>query len=262
MSLLDMLGSLEFQINPVSLLNRTERSTCPRCGRHVRWYCCWCCETVGCPDFSKVQAPIPVTFLLYEGEKRPKSSAPGVAAVAENIDISVLRLGADGVSPRICDDSVLLYPDETALAVHDVDWSTVKRIYILDCTWNQVVRCTRTAALRRLRKVKISNQRTIFWRLHLQKDPHCLSSAESLYFLLRELHALGHITTNLDDLIVFFIATFCTVQRSIHDNGRSYLNSRHQEAYADVYSKWPAIACLLDARWGPLEGKPTAQKND
>ncbi|TNJ30104.1 DTW domain-containing protein [Giardia muris] len=231
---MNLLESLSPTIPPTQLLEIRTRAKCPRCGLRQQWYCYHCHELTNAPPFPKAIPPLPITFLCYEGEQVSKSSVHGVVTGARGID--VLRLGKQPVPLE--PGAVLLMAGHGAKEVTEVEWMNVTRIYVLDCTWNQVGGCLSRLPSDLLR-VQIRNHKTIFWRAHKQRLDYCLSSAEALYFLLSELAQLGMETRHLDNLLTFFLAQALLV----------YQSSRTLKISSSV-SEQAYVAEVIERRWG------------
>lgn len=256
MAMFPILDTVQPEVTPEMLLSIRERADCPRCSIKQQWYCYFChCLTNG-PSFKPAEPPMPVTFLCYRGEKNSKSSVHGVVASSSNV--SVEYISESGAMSPLVENSVLLITGHGAKKVSEVQWDTVRRIYIVDCTWNQVNKCLRklvstaTAAKVGLainaggndvfkclhqagvQMVELSSYRTVFWRQHKQKNINCLSSAEALYYILRELEQIGLPTKNLDNLLTFFLAQTILVCRE-----SPWVNECYKEA-ADIFKR----------RWG------------
>ncbi|KAF4748537.1 DTW domain-containing protein 1, partial [Perkinsus olseni] len=98
------------------------------------------------------------------------------------------------------DSTVLLYPGEDSKSIDEVDWSKIKRVAVIDCTWHQTgymlriqgnphnvkVCCALShPSLKNLPKVGITSHATNFWR-YQHEGPECLATVEACYLLCKE----------------------------------------------------------------------------
>ena len=107
--------------------------------------------------------------LRHPKEKISKSSivpskilAPDHVEIRHDMEIAPLR-GPD----EAYDEVVLLFPSDDARDVgtmgHD-ELKLIKRVVLIDCTWNQTKHFLRQANVMSLKKVKIQTEKTAFWR--------------------------------------------------------------------------------------------------
>lgn len=252
------METIEPEVSPTTLLSIRTRAKCPKCGSLQQWYCYFCHLLTNAPNFNPAKPPIPATFLCYRGEKTSKSSVHGVVTSSENVTVKYFSEEIEGGSTDLLEEgSVLLMAGREAKKVSEIQWSAVSRIYILDCTWNQVNKCLRQLGLHSLSSpgiktttinktkyacpvqlVELGSYITIFWRQHKQKNDSCLSSAEALYYLLYELGQQGLVTHNLDNLLTFFLAQAVLIYKS-----SPWVNKQINTHYKD-------IAELFKRRWG------------
>lgn len=197
-----------------------------------------------------------MSFLCYHGEKNSKSSVHGVVTSSENITVRYFSEETEeGLKNILEDRSVLLMTGRGAKKVSEVQWGAISRIYILDCTWNQVNKCLRQLGLYSpssnavtvsdsqkhmpsVQLVELEPYTTIFWRQHKQKNSGCLSSAEALYYLLSELNQQGLVTHNLDNILTFFLAQAILVYKS-----SPWVNKQ-------INTHYEKIGELFKKRWG------------
>ncbi|ESU35182.1 ATP-dependent permease [Giardia duodenalis] len=251
-----ILETIVPEVSPSTLLSIRARAKCPKCGSMQQWYCYFCHLLTNAPSFSPARPPIPVSFLCYRGEKNSKSSVHGVVTSSENVTVRYFSGEAEeDLRDTLEDGSVLLMTGRGAKKVSEVQWSAIRRIYILDCTWNQVNKCLRQLGLYSpssnittasdaqkctpsVQLVELEPYTTIFWRQHKQKNSGCLSSAEALYYLLSELNQQGLVTRNLDNILTFFLAQAVLI----------YKRSPWVNKQVDAHYK--EIGELFKRRWG------------
>lgn len=195
---------------------------------------------------------VPITIVRDPREGIGRSSAPGLASLS-NICI------VDREQVEIPDGAVVLMPGPSSRAVEEVDWARVSSVFVIDCTWIQVPSMLRTK-LGDLPRVRIASRRTIFWRSHGQANQDCLSTAEAVYYLLRDINEWDatpdrRLTTRrLDTLLSFFFGQYCQVQRELYRRHQTQVTSR--KSAVPNYQHWPEVRQLLEARWGPLQDDP------
>lgn len=246
-----ILATVDPEVSPSTLLSIRTRAACPQCGSMQQWYCYFCHLLTNAPSFNFATPPIPVTFLCYRGEKNSKSSVHGVVTSSRNVTVQYFSEEVeDGSATSLEEGSVLLMAGRGAKKVAEVQWDKVHRIYILDCTWNQVNKCMRQLGLpflgssgemaahaSNVQLVELGSYTSIFWRKHNQKNDNCLSSAEALYYMLFELNKWGLATQNLDNILTFFLAQAVLI----------YKNNPWVNKQIDTYNK--ELAELFKRRW-------------
>lgn len=131
------------------------------------------------------------------------------------------------------EDSVILFPSADSKAVSDVNWTTIKRIVVLDGTWSQAKGMSASPILRSLPKIHLneSNQ-TRFWR-YQHVGPHCLATIEAIHEFYKELES--HISPiadqhKYDNLLYFFAFLYNRVQEEYRHNKDKQFTSRHGKA--------------------------------
>lgn len=61
----------------------------------------------------------------------------------------------------------------------------IKRVVLIDCTWNQTKGFLRQKNIQDLKKVKIQTEKTVFWRYQRVSDKN-LATIEAMYFFFRD----------------------------------------------------------------------------
>lgn len=82
--------------------------------------------------------------------------------------------------------AVVLAPGPAAVPARCVAWPRVTDVVVLDCTWFQVEFMKKLPCIQGLPQVCIQGYESVFWRQHSKKQECYLSTAECVYFLLRE----------------------------------------------------------------------------
>lgn len=65
------------------------------------------------------------------------------------------------------DEVVLLFPAEDAVEVTSMkeeELKKIKRVVLIDSTWNQTKNFLKQDSFKELKKVKIQTEKTVFWR--------------------------------------------------------------------------------------------------
>ena len=127
-----------------------------------KYYCYQCFRVIGGYEAQvpRLDLPVKVTLLSHPKEKKSKSSVIPVKLLApDQVDFvssaEAPDLLADGSDPR---DIAVLFPSEDAVEVTEMSESelrSLKRVVIIDSTWNQCKRYVVSDNIKRLRKVKI-----------------------------------------------------------------------------------------------------------
>lgn len=107
--------------------------------------------------------------MRHPKEKISKSSivpskilAPDHVEIKHELEITPILGDSDPF-----DSVVLLFPTDDAKEVTSMsqeELSAIKRVVIIDCTWNQTKHFLRQPNLMKLKKVKIQTEKTAFWR--------------------------------------------------------------------------------------------------
>jgi len=194
-------------------LNSLKRSVCPTCNRRRRYFCYTCFQRMGpSPELiPTVQLPIFLDILHHPQELKSKSTA-----------IHAKVLSPDWTSiheyPQIPDynaeETVLLYPNKDAKAMEDLDLTKVKRVVVIDSTWNQTRFFLRDDKVQKLPCVKLQGKKTYFWRYQRECDT-CLSTIEAIYYFYVEYRAKmnGSYDGIYDNLLYFYIYLYQLIQR-------------------------------------------------
>ena len=147
---------------PLERMNLEERQYCPKCKKSCKFYCYQCIIPIGphSGSFPKLQLPVDVTIISHPKEKKSKSSSiPQMVIAPDNIklistaDAPVIRQPEDSY-----DSVVLLFPGEYAKEMTDLseaELKAIKKVVIIDSTWNQTRRYMYSENIRDLKMVKI-----------------------------------------------------------------------------------------------------------
>jgi DTW domain-containing protein YfiP len=137
-------------------------------------------------------------------------------------------------STLLTSECVLLFPDSTAKTVPEINWSDIKRLVVIDGTWQQAKSMIQSSHLKHLvHHVKLdANNETLFWR-YQRLGPHCLSTIEALYRFSQELtlYQTGKVSSELDDLLYFFSFFYGIIQDDYSRNPDRHYTSKHRQDY-------------------------------
>ena len=78
------------------------------------------------------------------------------------MDAPVLRAPEDDY-----DSVVILFPSADAVDLAKMpedELKKIKRVYLIDCTWNQTAHFLKQDNIQMIKKVKIQTEKTAFWR--------------------------------------------------------------------------------------------------
>ncbi len=117
---------------------------------------------------------------------------------------------------------LLLYPDEKAKLVTDIDLDCYDKLIVVDGTWQQAKQMIRVFNKIEFQAVRIRNWKTKFWR-HQQLGSEYLATIEAIYYFYKEL-GFTH-----DELLFYFQLTFDRIQLEYKSNPQKQFTSRKQE---------------------------------
>ncbi|CDW75755.1 UNKNOWN [Stylonychia lemnae] len=186
-----------------ALIEMKGRKDCPKC-KCSRKYFCYDCYIPLNDDLAtvpRVDLPIEVTVYIYllelyfnrlrhPKEKISKSSivaskivAPEKVQIVHEMDISSLRDDDEDY-----DSVVLLFPTDDAqevIKMSEEELAKIKKVVIIDCTWNQTHHFLKQANVKKIKKIKIQTEKTVFWRYQRISEAN-LATIEALYYFFRD----------------------------------------------------------------------------
>ena len=159
MSFLKKLKLASFE--PLDALSN--REPCPQCNRMCKYYCYVCFKAVGGYDsqIPVLDLPVKVTILSHPKEKKSKSSVVPVKIIAQQYVDFVTSADAPDLlagSDLEADQVAILFPGEKATEVTEMSpeqLHRLKRVVIIDSTWNQTNRYLTSPLTKRHPMVKI-----------------------------------------------------------------------------------------------------------
>ncbi len=203
----------------------TERHVCAQCKKSVRYFCYYCiCTGAASPSTDALPSvSLPVERLLVVKDVRElqgKSTAVHAKLLAPSqVDMLAYDAGDEAVLGALeaslgeAEECAILFPDETAQEASAVDWQRIRRLVVLDGTWQQAKGMARSPVLARItNRVKLDEaNRTLFWR-YQQMGPHCLSTIEAIYHLMVAIGAPAAGARQLDNLLYYFSFFYHLIQ--------------------------------------------------
>jgi len=207
---------LQLSAEPAS---SAERLVCPQCGASRALYCCSCRLPLA-ENTPRVQLPFNL-WVVTHGQQN-ESSATGVHLAV--LAAAQTRLHSAEELPPLCPETtLLLFPDDSAVDASDVEPTSVTDVVVIDSKWGQAGGVLAHPSLQGVRRVRIGQYRTSYWRFHTRGVPSDgLCTVEAVYFLCRELHSRAHAGAChcFDDLLWLFCAMHRRVMAEAADRGR------------------------------------------
>jgi len=87
------------------------------------------------------------------------------------------------------DSVVLLFPSDSATEMTkmtETELKAIKKVVLIDSTWNQTRAYLKQPNLAKLKMVKIQTEKTVFWRYQTGELDTSLATIEALYFFFRD----------------------------------------------------------------------------
>lgn len=178
-----------------------QRNLCLKCLKSMK--ACLCSYIR--PFFTKAE------FIFLMHPKEAKKEKVGTGRMTQLcLQNSRLIIGekfgqADEVAGLLKDSgrqNLVLYPGPRSLNLSEQDYplewaGSPKRIFIIDGTWHEAKSMMReSCALHPIPRISFSSAYRSRFSIKQQPSGLCLSTAESVYYLLNELHKRGHESLN------------------------------------------------------------------
>ena len=129
------------------------------------------------------------------------------------------------------DSTVLLFPSKEATPIYELtieEISQIKHAVFIDSTWQSARSIWSSPVVSKLRKVRIVDRVTRFWR-YQSLGPSCLATIEAIYYLCRELIEKQRLYLGeVDDLLFLFSYMYHTIQDSYRKSGKEF---KHIQGY-------------------------------
>lgn len=181
-------ASFQFTRDPKQL-GDAERVPCRRCQKPSSLYCPFCLLPTLPPSLAipPVHLPMSVDIIHHVGENVKKSTSIHACILAPD-SARLLEFPRD-LPERGYDSSstVLLYPTPDAVYLDDpsLDVLRIRRVLVIESTWAKSDVVSSHPALSSLRKVKIRERESTFWR-YQELGRHFLSTLEAIYWVQKE----------------------------------------------------------------------------
>ncbi len=134
---------------------------------------------------------------------------------------------------ELYDEVVLLFPSDDAKDVATMsheELKLIKRVVLIDCTWNQTKHFLRQPNVMNLKKVKIQTEKTAFWRYQRISETN-LSTIEALYFFFRDyetnLNCEGDYSKydgKYDNILYYYAYNYYLIQKVYTDGDKKNVN--------------------------------------
>lgn len=230
------------------LKSLTNRYICNGCQKSSRYFCYRCVRPAEELEgrLPNVELPLELVILKHARELEGKTTAVHAALLAPTstrlipYDPTLGGILTETVEEQEtlldADSTVILFPEEgVSQPISAIDWNPIKRIIVIDGTWQQA-----KGMLIHDEKLRLVTKRVhldyahegLFWR-HQPFGKHCLSTIEAIYYFYREYcDALNlKLATNLDDLLYFFSFFYHLIQEDYQKNPNRKFNSKHRADY-------------------------------
>jgi hypothetical protein len=129
--------------------------------------------------------PLSIELVHHPGEKLQKST--GLHSCLVSPEQARLVQFPDNLPDYSEEDTVILFPTDDAYAPDDIDWTKYNHCIIVEATWSGTTAVLNHPKLKNLKKVKLHNYQTLFWR-NQQFGSAFLATIEAIYYLCREVH--------------------------------------------------------------------------
>lgn len=216
-----------------------QRTDCPRCKRHIRYYCATCLIPNAAIErhLPCVNLPFAVEILKHFRESDSKSTAVHAKLLSPDVTITTYDPRDQAASSRLQqqEGTFLLYPGSDAIDISGAEPPlSISRLIIIDGTWRQSKSMART--LSGIPKVTFPASSSFFWR-YQNFGSHCVSTIEALYHFCR---AFGDRFSgppaenpNYDDLLFLFSHFYKIIQHRYREDTSLSFTKRHRSAYID-----------------------------
>ncbi|KAK2947457.1 putative DTW domain protein [Blattamonas nauphoetae] len=188
-----------------------ERVKCPQCQRSSLMYCSNCLKPLPSVPIPHLTLPIPLHIVHHPKEKKSKSTAMHALILApESTTIHEFPNFPD-FNPK---ETLCLFPAEDAKLLEDFDVSPFKQVVFIDSTWSQAKQICRDARIQSLTKVRIHDQKTLFWRTQTEA-PEFLATIEAIYYFFKEYFEASHkqpYNGEFDNLMFFYAFNYEHIQ--------------------------------------------------
>ncbi|KFH62761.1 hypothetical protein MVEG_11287 [Podila verticillata NRRL 6337] len=236
----------DFQITDTSILDRVPKAHCPKCHRNSRYFCYKCLDLVG--DFPEgsvpqLKLPIHLDIIKHEQERDGKSTALHAGVLAPR-DVTVYEWNQMPQYENV-DRLLLLFPSEGAKQLSEIDPASFDKLVVIDGTWDQAKKMSKSSTLARMKRVTIAPHETLFWRYQRKASDH-LATVEAMYYFLREYHET-YLTTPPPSITTS--SPEARAERSSTPTSTATVVSPHAETLGPNYRYGPYDGQFDDMLW-------------
>lgn len=222
-----------------SYLNTLEKIKCPKCKKSRKYFCYDCMIPMGDPKlYPNLKLPLKVIVIQHPKEHKSKSTAIHAKILAP-YDVEIYEY------PKIPDyltqdNCVILYPSKEAVSIEELiqpkekeiekkTFDSIKYLVFIDSTWHQSKSIASDERIKKMKKIKIPNQKTFFWR-YQQYGEEYLATIEAIYFTLKEIHQYtkGSYSGEMDDMLYFYVFFYEMIQKEYQSTEKNF---SHKENY-------------------------------
>uniref|UniRef100_T1J642 tRNA-uridine aminocarboxypropyltransferase 1 n=1 Tax=Strigamia maritima TaxID=126957 RepID=T1J642_STRMM len=213
-----------FHIDSTDLLDTVDgRSICDKCTKSRKYYCYTChIPVITIRDkIPNLKLPIKIDIIKYPKEIDGKSTASHAAVLAPD-DVTIYTFPN---IPMFTDKNKVLvaFPGKRAVTLEEVCKTVIpvtqndvdtfvnkfpfERIIVIDSTWNQVRKINNDERLKGIQRVELKSRESLFWRYQRGKPNSYLSTIETVYYFLVDLHSMvvqEPYAGQYDNLLFFF----------------------------------------------------------
>eukprot|EP00996_Jenningsia_fusiforme_P001685 NODE_2553_length_1170_cov_29.066905_g2334_i0.p1 GENE.NODE_2553_length_1170_cov_29.066905_g2334_i0~~NODE_2553_length_1170_cov_29.066905_g2334_i0.p1 ORF type:complete len:290 (+),score=54.63 NODE_2553_length_1170_cov_29.066905_g2334_i0:149-1018(+) len=227
------LSSLKFS-SPLEGMDNAPRVECPKCGRRRKYYCYDClCPVHPTLHPTDIRLPLRLSIIKHFNERNGKSTAIHAAVMCQNAELFEFP----SQSPTSLDPkrTLVIYPtDDAALLSEIPNLRDYTDVVVVEATWQQSRSIASSDALRSMKKVRLANHKSVFWRYQSKADDF-LATIEAIYFFYLEYqNALAGLVDSdaapysgeLDDLLFFYAHMYRTIQEHYRSNPSKRFTTR------------------------------------
>eukprot|EP01080_Neovahlkampfia_damariscottae_P009446 gene9446-1652_t len=243
----EIVSNLKFTTK-FSVLDEMKKQKCEKCNKSRRFFCYSCMIPMNNTEqIPNVKLPIKVIIIQHPKELKSKSTAIHAKILSpDNVEIYQYPEMPDFLTNE---NSMILYPSKDSVSFETITKqlkdeksnkqenynSKLAYLVFIDATWNQAKQIARDERIQSLRKLKITSQKTLFWRYQQLGDDH-LATIEAIYYTLKEyqIFAKGEYNSEFDDLLFYYVYFYQLIQETYQDESKVY---RHKDGYIKKIKK-------------------------
>lgn len=238
---------IEMKISSLlSLESINHRTKCPECHSSFKYYCytCYFVNPVLLNQIPCVKLPISVAIVKHSKEANSKSTSIHAKLLApSDVEIYECSKNFDNQDYNLSDEMFhdsdftlnscfVMFPDENAVEVSTIDPLKIKKLIVIDGTWNQAFSIYKSFFKNRYPSIRVTlghgNMGTLFWR-YQSLGTHALSTIEAIYWFFRSFDKEQNI--NYDNLLWFFSYFYHLIQKRYFANDLIKFNSKQRADY-------------------------------